>query len=190
MAGLWDLATGSKLDSGSILALNSIPHNNVRNVFFSKDGSRMGIFLSDATLKILDVASGSQVQSIQLTTASGSLLFSPDGKYLALAENNWNSYTVQLWDVASGTKLYDLDGHKKDINLLAFSPDGKILISSALDPDKNFIVWDVASGRKINTLPRADFVEPDSIDISPDGKTLAFDHNFGGVFSIVLWQLP
>ena len=48
---------------------------------------------------------------------------------------------VKLWDYARGTCLADGVGHSNTIVSLAFSPDGKQLIS--VGQDGNIFVWNV-----------------------------------------------
>ncbi|MBC6473668.1 MAG: hypothetical protein GDA48_13325 [Hormoscilla sp. GM102CHS1] len=38
--------------------------------------------------------------------------------------------TLQLWDVASGRELRQLQGHIGEVLSVAFSPDGKFLVSA------------------------------------------------------------
>ncbi len=49
------------------------------------------------------------------------LVFSPDGHTLAVAGS---SGMIRLWDSTTGQELLILEGHKRQINGLAFAPDG------------------------------------------------------------------
>lgn len=61
-------------------------------------------------------------------------------------------------------------GHTKDINSVAFSPDGKTLASGS--GDETIKLWDVESGNELRTL--AGHTMPVySVAFTPDGKTLA-----------------
>jgi WD40 repeat protein len=40
---------------------------------------------------------------------------------------------IRVWDVATGQELISLEGHKAQINALAFSPDGSTLASCSHD---------------------------------------------------------
>jgi WD40 repeat protein len=71
---------------------------------------------------------------------------SPDGKQLAVFLGNFD---IQLYDV-DGAKIQkgkSLKGHTKQGRGLAFSPDGKLLASSAIDG--KYLVWDVAGGTQL-----------------------------------------
>jgi WD40 repeat protein len=57
---------------------------------------------------------------------------------------------VRLWEVSSGKCLKVLQGHTNGIRLVAFSPDGSLVVSSS--QDQIVKVWDVESGQCLTTL--------------------------------------
>ena len=75
-----------------------------------------------------------------------SLAFSPDGKLAATASPTG----IRIWDLASGEELKGpLDGHESNVvAALAFTPDGRHLISGGFD--RQICVWNL---RKLG-LPR------------------------------------
>jgi RNA polymerase sigma factor (sigma-70 family) len=68
--------------------------------------------------------------------------FSADGKIVAAADGAG----VTLWDAATGKWLHDR-GHTYVIEALAFTPDGKKLITGAFYNDRFLRVWDPLTGR-------------------------------------------
>ena len=51
--------------------------------------------------------------------------------------------TAKLWDASTGQQLATLDGHSEVVNSVAFSPDGKLLVSGSVD--KAIKIWNVAA---------------------------------------------
>ncbi len=68
------------------------------------------------------------------------IAFSPDGQFLATADN---TTTITIWDSKSGQARRKLRGHTRLISSLAFNPDGEKLASASWD--STVIVWDLAS---------------------------------------------
>jgi Tol biopolymer transport system component len=84
-----------------------------------------------------DAASGSELKTLVLENPATSLSFSPDGSLLAAATGN----DVQIWDTASGTLITTLTGHSGAVNLAAFSPDGRSLVS--VGGDNQLMLWEI-----------------------------------------------
>jgi glucose/arabinose dehydrogenase len=107
---------------------------------------------------------------------------SPDGKTLAAA---WDR--IHLWDVSTDPPKEKavLEGHPFQTRAVAFSPDGKLLVTGGAH--KVIHLWDL-SGDKPKKLPVAK-VHDDTITalaFSPDGKTLASGADDK---AIVLWDV-
>jgi WD40 repeat protein len=75
------------------------------------------------------------------------------------------------------------DRHSDKIHSVAFSPDGKMLVSGGNDRTVN--IWDVSSGRLIRTFEGHNELVT-SVTFSPDGKTIA-----SGSFdkTLKLWEV-
>jgi WD40 repeat protein len=97
----------------------------------------------------------------------GPVAFSPDDKFLAIGVND----VIALHDGTSLDEVRQLAGHTGSISALAWSPDSKVLASSAID-DKAVRLWDPATGKLIRTLEgHSGWIR--SLAYSPDGKLLA-----------------
>jgi hypothetical protein len=76
---------------------------------------------------------------------------------------------VRLWDLPSGKEVGRLEGHKGYVWAVAFSPDGRTLVSGG--QDKTAILWDVSriTGRRRKPGERS------PADLETDWKGLAGD---------------
>ena len=94
------------------------------------------------------------------TPEVSSLAFSYDGKLLAGAlvrtpdkETHPNAKPqaeIAIWDIASGSLVRNLSGINFNVKAIAFSPDGKWLVSGGLS---NLVtVWDVRTGTKLRSF--------------------------------------
>jgi WD40 repeat protein len=98
-----------------------------------------------------------------------SVAVSPDGKSVAAGVRYG---TVKVWDVASG-KERTLKGHVSDVWGVAFTPDGKALVSGDGDWNRpgEVKLWDLDSGKELAALTHSG--EMLGVAVSADGKRLA-----------------
>lgn len=97
---------------------------------------------------------------------SGMIVFSPDGKMLALPSYE----TIHLFNLVNGKELRRFGGHQVNAGTATFSPDGRMLAAGTFDGAIR--VWEVATGTVLcefgghrNTIHAMRF--------SADGKQLA-----------------
>ena len=157
-------------------------HNDwLWSVAFTPDGTLLASGSNDETVKLWDVESGQEVNTLHLTGfAALSVAFSPDGTLLASGSSD---NTVNLWEVESGQELRTFRGHSDYVWSVAFSPDGTLLASGSLDGTVK--LWDVESGQVLRTLSgHSDGIW--SVDFSPDGTLLASGSLDG---TVKLWDV-
>jgi RNA polymerase sigma factor (sigma-70 family) len=109
---------------------------------FPPDARLVGLIAQASRLVVADAATGLEVchfdHPTQVQILAGA--FSPDGRTFAWEDQN--DQTVKLGEVVSGQVRHVLAGHGGHIRSLAFSADGKFLVSGA--DDTTALVWDLA----------------------------------------------
>jgi hypothetical protein len=96
----------------------------------------------------------------QTSPLSSGAAFSPDGRMAARGIGA----VVRIVDVATGKQQAELVGHSSNVKSVAYSPDGRLLLSGAVDGALK--LWDLATGKELVSLialGREDFaaVTPD-----------------------------
>lgn len=105
-----------------------------------------------------------KVFSLGLTGGLNCVAYSRDGRY---AFSGSDDNTVQVWEVANGRCLRELEGHTNRVWSVACSPDGGLALSGS--SDRTVRVWGVATGACLRVLKgHTDRVE--SVAYSLDGS--------------------
>jgi WD40 repeat protein len=160
-ARLWDQASGA-------IRLPLLPHDGAVNwVAFDNDGVRLATAGSDGFVRQWNVLTGELLQTFAHETAVNIAIYSPDQKWLAIADDNGNAF---IWDAASGEEIVRLSGHAGPVNHIAFSADGQRLATAGGDGSAK--LWDISSGEVLRSF--SGHTGPvTSVAISPDGSRLA-----------------
>jgi RNA polymerase sigma factor (sigma-70 family) len=129
------------------------PKGSVVSLAFAPDGGVLAAGRIDHTVRLLEVATGEEILALRGHTRSvAAVAFTPDGRVLASADGGpvskfWDAsrsapQQIRLWDVATGRQLAAFAGHASDVASLAFSPDGKRLVSGLANG--SVMIWDMS----------------------------------------------
>jgi WD40 repeat protein len=149
-ARLWDAATGKEKEpvlrhAGPVLVAAFRPDGKaVVTGYLLYDQKRKQITGFEA--RVWEIATGKTLGSaVTLQGVPGALSFSPDGKLLlagtaapADAPGKPSRGEVRLWDVATGKTVFPPLVHPNLIHAVAFSPDGRTILTGCEDGQARF----------------------------------------------------
>jgi WD40 repeat protein len=190
---LWEVSTGRLLRQLES-SIPSMGASSMSRPFrFSPDGKTITA-LAEGRVRRWDVETGRELSNTLIASAKNSFLafLSDDARTMAAA--NMNSSAITVWDTTSGRELRTF-AFQKDENLntqdaVALSADGKFLASltdtvkgsmKGLETKVEISLWEVSSGRKIQTLKvktsssgfGANATPSASLAFTPDGAWIA-----------------
>ncbi|MCE7947438.1 MAG: WD40 repeat domain-containing protein [Chloroflexi bacterium CFX4] len=149
----------------------------VMQVAFSPDSTKLASVSLDRTVGLWDVESGERLETFEgVRSGFYSVAYSPDGKTIAAGTVDQN--TIRLWDVETGRAGGILQGHRNFPNTLSFSADGKQLASGS--SEQSVRIWDVESGSELRLLDEIK-ARVNIVAYSPDGSLLAVGGSGGNV---------
>jgi geranylgeranyl transferase type-2 subunit beta len=134
---VWSAKTGVPLRT--IIATNA----EVRSIAVSADGVHLAAGLRYGTVKLWTIVDGKERLSLPGHGDMCAVAFSPDGKFLATSEGDWNrGGIINLRDIATGNSFLRFQ-HTGEVLSLAVSPDGRTVAAGAAD--KSVKLWDIST---------------------------------------------
>lgn len=161
---LWDVETCN-------LAMILEGHKDgVNSVAFSVDGKKIISGSEDCTMRVWDTQVGKAVGELGHTEAVRALAVSPDGNWVASLELYG---TVWIWSMSTHEVISVLKGQEKTrANSVAFSPDGKYILTGFMDFYViifRIVVWNVQTGKTVGDWVRGHTSTVSSIVFSAEG---------------------
>jgi WD40 repeat protein len=193
------LVTSGSSSGGRVTVWNVASGNPVRTFFpspgyslavaVSPDGQTMaatdGFSSISTNISLWRLSDGALLQTLSTSGDVASLAFSPDNQTIlaGLHENNGSdrSSSVKQWQVSTGALLRTYTGHINWVESVAFSPDGKEIMSGGVDGIR---IWDASNGtqlryydNEIGPFPfssSSGFSNTLSVAFSPDGSKIGY----------------
>jgi WD40 repeat protein len=172
---LWNATTGQALH------VFEAHTDGVLAVAFSLDGCTLASSSLDDTIRLWDAQTRQTIAILEghHKAAVWALAFSPDGRTLASGSED---QTIKLWDVETHQCRRTLQGHPGGIQSLAFSQDGRMLVSG---DNQTVWLWQVQTGQCLKSLQGYSKIVS-CVVFSPNGQLLASCH---GDNALRLWDV-
>jgi WD40 repeat protein len=149
-------------------------------VAFSSDGRYLATGAEDGSARVWEAATGKEAFRWNKAGPIHAVAFDRSNRILAIAGPG---HVAHLWQFGTGND-FELP-HDDTVYSVAFSPDGKLVATSALrDPVR---LWDVATRKERRRIANAGLSD-DAVAFSPDGKLVAiasFGAETGGLARII-----
>jgi WD40 repeat protein len=167
----------------------SVPKDIPNALAISPDGKLLAVGTITGRVALFDLASRTLVRTIEAygphEAGVASLAFSPDSRFIATGptlsifrpegpERELVAHIpedpIRIWNVTDGKLARSFKAKLGPVRSLAWSPDGKYLVSGTDDAARLWRVDSESAGIVVTTLPRGGAL---SVAFSPDGKRLA-----------------
>jgi len=162
---LWDI------DASTIIAKWMGHGGGITCVCWNRDGGRILSGSYDGTAMVWDAESGNTILAIKTGhRVVYSAIYSPDETMIASGGRSEENGFIKIWDANTGKLIAKPEGHTWSVNCLAWTADGKTLISGS--NDSSIRTWNTTTWQQINVLTEHTSVVT-AIALSPNGRILA-----------------
>ena len=172
---VWNVASGKRI------CTFDKHHAPITRVAFLPGGEEAVSNGQDKTLRIWNAETAAERLALAHPEVVWGLAVSPDGQQIATGTggptegapilqrvHQGKENVIRLWDAIGGELVRELHGHTGVVYSIAFSPDGRTLISGGWDG--TILVWDVATGTQLTSVQGQGAVY--AVAITPTGAEL------------------
>lgn len=132
---------------------------------FSPDGINIATGGNDKNVRIWDIQTGLELESIHHDSIVNSVAYSPDGRYLATT----SGLIAMVWEIDKERKDIMQLHHDDIVYSAIFSPDSTRIATASIDNTAR--IWDLKSGNELTRMIHAGPVTV--LDFSPNGEYIS-----------------
>ncbi len=133
--------------NGTLMADIATPAAATAIALSNESAMKLAVAGADRQLRVFATADGTLLQQTAVDSPPRQVSFLPDNERMAVAHE---SGVVAEYAFASPTVKRNMTGHSGGVFGLAFTSDGKTLVSAS--SDRTVRLWDTEAGRQIRTL--------------------------------------
>jgi WD40 repeat protein len=176
---VWDVDSGHELQclKGHEADVNCVAVTRDGRFAVSGSGDYSGGIMHDPSVRVWDLAKGQALLKLEHPEAVDAITLSPDGKLAVTVCDEF----IYLWDIVTGKEVRHWQGYaNQHFSAVAFSPDGRFVLSGTGMFGGPMQLWDVSNGQEVRRFKKAT-AEAHSIAFSPDGRRVVSGHGYFGM---------
>jgi small GTP-binding protein len=143
---IWKVQTG---DQHTLLQGHP---RSVRSIVWSPDNQVLASGDDSGQVRLWNVHSGGPIHMLRAHEGSvRCLAWSPT--HTSLLVSSGNDAIIRIWDTKTGRELRSLEGHTRQVTNLAFSLDGRVLVSQSVDNGAEVYFWHTGTWELLASVP-------------------------------------